>query len=195
MIEIVGALAFVASAVAILPQARRVLRTGETGGVSPDWAMLGAISTAAWTIYTALRGLWWATVADAIASASYLITVAALVRRAAVPRWWAAALWAGLFVAAATTGGLNLVGAVLSVAFVVQITPSIVVAFRSDEVDGISSATWMLVAFEGALWLAYGVGRNDNAVVAFGAIALLAGTTILLRVSVWSGERFSWWRA
>lgn len=182
-VEIVGGAAFIATAIAIAPQAWRVIRTGQTAGVSADWALLGAISTAVWTIYTGIRGLWWATIADAMASASYTVTLIALVRRSVEPRWIAGGLWAAVFVLAALVGGADAVGAALSFAFAVQIAPSVVLALRSDDHAGVSRSTWGLVSVEGALWMTYGAAKGDAAVIAFGTIALGAGITILLIVA------------
>lgn len=187
LVEVVGALALSATAVAVVPQIRRVVRTGTTAGVSPDWALLGAISTAGWTAYTALRGLWWTTAADALACGSYVVTLVVLARRSAPPRWLAGAAWAGLFPLAWVVGGLDLVGTLLSIAFLVQITPSLAVAYRHRALDGVSAPTWALIGAEGSLWLVYGAAKADAAVTAFGGIALAASGAMLARL--WSVRR------
>ena len=188
LVKLVGAAALLATAVAILPQARRILRVRSTAGVSPVWAILGAVSTATWVVYTALRGLWWATVADALSCAAYTTTVVMLARHGERPRLFAGALWLSVFMVAVGVGGLDGLGAVLAVAFLVQVLPSLWTAYRSSDLHGASLSTWMLTCAEGALWATYGAANNDRAVVAFGLVAFSASVLMCLRIR-WSDNR------
>ncbi len=179
---VVGAAALVVTAVTVIPQTLRILRRGSTAGVSPVWAMLGVVSTGAWTAYTAARGLWWATVADALSCVSYLSSVHALARHGESPRFTAGLAWLTVFVTAFLVAGLAGVGTVLAVAFVIQVAPSIWVAYRRTELQGASTATWFLTTSEGLLWLVYGLAEGDPAVIAFGVVATLAGTLMVGRI-------------
>jgi uncharacterized protein with PQ loop repeat len=178
----VGAAALVVTAIAVLPQTVRMIRVGSTAGVSPVWAMLGAVSTGIWTAYTAARGLWWATVADALSCLSYLSAVVVLARHGVGPRLGAGVLWLAVFVISYLAAGLGGVGTVLAFAFVVQVAPSIWTAYGSSDLLGASVVTWRLTLAEGLLWFAYGSAKGDAAVVAFGLFAAIAGVLMISRI-------------
>ena len=182
LIEVIGAAALIVTATAVLPQTVRMVRIRSTEGVSPLWAMLGAVSTAVWTAYTAARGLWWATAADALACLSYLSAVVVLARQGVPARLLAGAAWFAVFVLAFFVADLAGVGIVLSFAFIVQVSPSVWTAYRQDSLLGASQTTWVLTFCEGILWLAYGAVKGDLAVVAFGTIAAIAGALMVGRI-------------
>lgn len=189
LVEVVGATALVFTAVAVVPQIVRVARVRSTAGVSPTWAMLGLVSTGAWVVYTGARGLWWATVADSMSCLSYAATVAVLAAHGERPRVVAGAAWLSVFFVSFAVGGLPAMGAVLAVAFLIQVGPSIWTAYRSLDLHGASLTTWLLTAAEGALWGSYGLLHRDPAVVTFGTLAVLASALMAGRI-FWA-SRFS----
>jgi uncharacterized protein with PQ loop repeat len=189
--EFVGAAAMVVTAVAVLPQLVRILRVRSTAGVSPVWAMLGVVSTGAWTAYTAARGLWWATLADALSCLAYTAAVVVLARNGVRPRYVAGALWLCVFIVSYVVGGLSGVGAVLAVAFLIQVAPSIWTAYQSEDLRGASLGTWLLTCTEGALWGFYGLVKGDLAVLAFGLFAVFASLLMILRIRWWGRQRSS----
>jgi len=163
IVEVVGAGALVVTATAVIPQTVRMIKVRSTAGVSPVWAMLGAVSTGVWTAYTAARGLWWATVADSLACLSYLSSVIVLARHGVRPRIVAGVSWLGVFALAYTAADLAGVGTVLAFAFIVQVAPSIWTAYRSSDLLGVSIVTWRLTFAEGVLWFIYGWAKDDAA--------------------------------
>jgi len=183
VVEVVGAAALVVTAIAVIPQTARMIRTRSTAGVSPVWAMLGAVSTGVWTAYTAARGLWWATAADALACLSYVSAVVVLARHGVGPRLTAGALWLAVFVISYLAADLAGVGIVLAFAFIVQVAPSIWTAYRSGDLSGASIVTWRLTLAEGVLWFSYGWMKGDAAVVAFGLFAAIASVLMISRIS------------
>ncbi len=144
--------------------------------------MLGAVSTAVWTAYTAARGLWWATAADALSCVSYLSSVVVLARHGVRPRIEAGGLWLAIFVVSYLAADLAGVGTVLAFAFIVQVAPSIWTAYRSTDLLGASIVTWRLTLAEGVLRFAYGAAMGDAAVLTFGLIAAIAATLMILRI-------------
>ena len=57
--------------------------------------------------------------------------------------------------------------------------PQILVAFREDDLSGLSLGTWMLSVAEGLIWGSYALVQQDNAIIAFGIFQLLSGGTIV----------------
>lgn len=189
--EAAGAAALVVTAVAVLPQIARIVRVRSTAGVSPVWAMLGVVSTGAWVAYTGARGLWWATVADALSCLAYTATVVVLARNGVRPRYLAGMLWLSVFVLGFIAGGLSGLGVVLAFAFLVQVGPSIWTAYRTTDLLGASLGTWLLTLTEGVLWGFYGFVKSDLAVVAFGSLAVCASLLMVLRIRWWATRRRS----
>lgn len=183
--EFIGALALVVTSVAVAPQLIRIIRVRSTAGVSPLWAMLGAISNGGWVFYTAAHGLWWATVADALCCLSYVGTVIALARGGVRPRFFAGAIWLSVFVFGFAWEGMAGLGFVLASAFIVQVSPSLWTAYRSSDLRGASMGTWLLTFIEGALWGFYGFIKYDLAVVVFGTVAVIASLLMLARIFWW----------
>lgn len=165
--ELVGAAALVGTAVLVVPQTVRMIRVRSTAGVSAVWAMLGVVSTGAWTAYAGGRGLWWVMTADALACVGYLSSVYVLAQHGSSPDLAAGGAWLAVFTAAYLAAGLDGVGAVLSVAFVVQVAPSLWTAYRRSDLNGASALTWGMTMVEGALWFTYGTLVYDNAVTIY----------------------------
>jgi hypothetical protein len=182
---VLGAAALSVTAVVVVPQIVRLVRTGLTAGVSPSWTAIGAITTGAWTVYLGQRGLWWPATADLINCVSYAIAFGLLVRAGAHVgiAMTLAPAWLAVLVSAAALGGWAALGWVLSISYVVQVSPSVWTALRSTRVDGIAAGTWRLVLLEGLLWAPYAAIEGDAPLLSFALIAIAASTVILARVS------------
>ncbi|RLE17700.1 MAG: hypothetical protein DRJ50_13760, partial [Actinobacteria bacterium] len=98
------------------------------------------------------------------------------------PRVAAGSIWLGVFVVGYLIAGLDGVGAVLGFAFVVQVAPSIRMAYRQSNLLGSSILTWSLTLAEGVLWFSYGWIEGDAAVTMFGLLAFLAGALMVARL-------------
>jgi hypothetical protein len=72
------------------------------------------------------------------------------------------------------------IGTALTIAVVVQYTPAVLDAHRSETVSGISQSTWLLIGVNGSTWASYGVLVGDNAVAAYGVVLGAAAGAVLL---------------
>jgi uncharacterized protein with PQ loop repeat len=175
-----------------LPQLARVRRTGETAGVSWSWAALTSVNNAAWAGYFALSGFWTALVPAISATVLAGALTVMLARRAgAVPRRPAAlaVAWAALLVAAAALSGRAGLGAVLTAAFLLQVTPSVRTAFRAEDTSGIAAGTWLLIFGELLCWGVFGVYESDPRLIVLGATGVTASLLVLARVAGFRGPR------
>ena len=59
---------------------------------------------------------------------------------------------------------------------------------RSPTLGGVSSATWLIAWIESMLWLVYGVGIVDVALVVAGVVGVAMSSVILVKLAV-SGQR------
>jgi uncharacterized protein with PQ loop repeat len=168
-----------------LPQLARLHRTGEMAGVSWSWAALTSINNAAWAAYFALSGFWTALVPAISATVLAGALAVMLARRGAGFPRRAAALalaWAGLLTAAGLSGRAGL-GTALTVAFGVQVTPSVWTAYRADRTTGIATGTWLLILGELLCWGIFGIYQADPRLIALGATGVTASLLVLARVA------------
>ena len=167
-----------------LPQIRRLRTTHDTAGVSWSWATLTGLNNAAWLAYFTLERYWTALVPSS--SATLLAgTLAVLLtsRGRAKPRpALLIGAWAAMLVAAYLTAGRTGLGALLTAAFAVQVTPSIWTAYRTARPTGISSGTWLLILGELSCWLTFGLHTSDPRLIALGVTGVTASTLMLVRI-------------
>jgi hypothetical protein len=155
-------------------------------GVSWSWAALTSINNAAWAGYFALSGFWTALVpaisATVLAGA---LTVMLARRGAGFPRRPAALAlaWAGLLIAAVGLSGRAGLGTALTVAFVLQVTPSVWTAYRANRTTGIATGTWLLILGELACWGVFGIYQADPRLIVLGATGVTASLLVLARVA------------
>ena len=178
---------FVATAFAVpqfLPQILKLRATHNTAGLSWSWAALTAVNNAAWLAYFSLEHYWTALVPSSSATClagtlAVLLTCRGRVKRrpAVLVGTWAAMLGLAYLVAGRT--GL---GALLTVAFGVQVVPSIWTAYRTPCPTGISAGTWMLILGELCCWLTFGLYRSDPRLIALGITGVTASTLMLARI-------------
>ena len=167
-----------------LPQLARLRRTGETAGVSWSWAALTSINNAAWAGYFALSGFWTALV-PAISATVLAGTLAVmLARRAGFPRRPAALVlaWAALLIAGGLSGRAGL-GTALTVAFGLQVTPSVWTAYRADRTAGIATGTWLLIFGELLCWGVFGIYQADPRLIVLGTTGVTASLLVLARAA------------
>ena len=174
-----------------LPQLARLRRTGETAGVSWSWAALTSVNNAAWFGYFALSGFWTALIPAVSATVLAAALAVMLARRGTgVPRRPAALVvaWVALLILAAGLFGRAGLGTVLTVAFLLQVTPSVWTAFRAGDTTGVAAGTWLLIFGELLCWGVFGVHESDPRLIVLGATGVTASLLVLARVAVprWS---------
>jgi uncharacterized protein with PQ loop repeat len=187
MMDVLDYTPIVATAFAVpefVPQIRRLRVTRDTAGVSWSWATLTGLNNAAWMAYFTLERYWTALVPSS--SATFLAgTLAVLLtfRGRAKPR--SAVLigtWAAMLITAYLTAGRAGLGTLLTVAFTVQVAPSIWTAYRTARPTGISSGTWLLILGELSCWLVFGLYTSDPRLIALGVTGVMASTLMLARI-------------
>jgi uncharacterized protein with PQ loop repeat len=193
MARLLDYLPFAASAFAIpqfWPQIVKLRATADTAGVSWPWAALTSVNNVAWLAYFVLSHYWFALVPSISATTLAAVLAAMLGRRAHV-RLRSALLvscWPVVLVAGLAAGGRDALGALLTGAFVLQVTPSLWSAYRTRRPTGIARGTWMLVLGELSCWLAFGLHRSDPRLIALGCTGITAAVLMLARTSTTSAR-------
>ena len=167
-----------------LPQILKLRATRDTAGVSWSWATLTCLNNAAWIAYFALEHYWTALIPSS--SATVLSgTLAVLLSVRGQARLRPAILigtWAAMLVGAYLILGRTGLGAMLTAAFVVQVTPSIWTAYRTEHPTGISAGTWLLILGELSCWLTFGLHESDPRLITLGLTGVTASALMLARI-------------
>ena len=187
MTDLLGAAPIVAAGFAVpqfLPQIRKLLTTRDTAGVSPSWAALTSVNNAAWLAYFIMSRYWTALIPST--SATLLAgTLAVMLLRRRPPGARPTALigaWAITLAAAGAVAGQAGLGALLTAAFLLQVTPSVWTAYRTARPTGISSGTWLLILGELTYWMIFGLHAADPRLITLGASGIIVSTLILARI-------------
>jgi uncharacterized protein with PQ loop repeat len=169
--------------VTLIPQITKLWRTRNADGVSATWASLGAVSNAAWVAYLASQGLWLALPSTVSMSVFFGVTVGLIgwTGRSSVGPVLLGLLWGLALTLVGVIGGWASLGILLGVSFGVQAAPTVYTAFRTWAPRGISPGTWQLTFVEGILWLIYGLGYQDLAVIMFGILSSITAALVLGR--------------
>jgi uncharacterized protein with PQ loop repeat len=186
MVELLSWLPIAAAAFAVpqfVPQLLDVWRTGDTAGVSWSWAVLTSVGNGGWIGYFALSRLWTALVPAISATILAGVLAVLLGRHGGVPRrslaltlGWAATLILGWAIA----GRVGL-GTALTASFVLQVTPAVWTAYRTQRPTGISVGTWLLILAELFCWGVYGLDIGDPRLTVLGWTGVIAGLLMLAR--------------
>lgn len=167
-----------------LPQIIKVRGTDDTAGVSWTWATLTSVNNAAWFAYFALSGFWTALAPSSSATllAGALATMLVLRGQVKARPTMLISAWAALLIAGFAVAGRSGLGTLLTAAFVLQVTPAIWTAYRTDHPTGISRGTWMLVFGELSCWAIFGVHKSDPRLMILGSTGVAASVLMLARI-------------
>jgi len=174
-----------------LPQIIKLQGTDDAAGVSWSWATLTSVNNAAWLVYFAASGFWTALVPSSSATLLAGAIAAKLARRGQARAGPTAAItaWVALLIAAFTIAGRTGLGTLLTAAFVLQVTPSLWTAYRTDNPTGISRGTWMLIFGELSCWTTFGLHTVDPRLLILGITGITASAAMLARIRTTATER------
>jgi hypothetical protein len=167
-----------------VPQVVKLRGTGDTAGISWSWATLTSVNNAAWFGYFALSGFWAALVPATSATllAGTLSVMLALRGRARRRPALLIGAWTVLLLSGFGVAGRAGLGTLLTAAFVLQVTPSIWTAYRTECPMGLSRGTWLLIFGELSCWTAYGLHQADPRVTTLGITGVTASVLMLARI-------------
>jgi hypothetical protein len=167
-----------------VPQIVRLRRTGDIAGVSWSWATLTSVNNGAWIVYFALSRFWTALVPATSATTLAGLLAVMVARRQRRSRRGAMVIgaWACILTVALVVAGRRGLGSALTAAFILQVTPSVWTAYRTDRPTGISAGTWLLVLGELSCWTVYGFHRADPRLLVLGLTGIATSLLMLARV-------------
>jgi hypothetical protein len=83
---------------------------------------------------------------------------------------------------AGAVGGRAGLGALLTAAFLLQVTPSLWTAYRTERPTGISAGTWLLILGELTCWLTFGLHTADPRLITLGTSGIIVSALMLARI-------------
>ena len=90
--------------------------------------------------------------------------------------------WVALLLGAFTVAGRSGLGALLTAAFILQVTPSLWTAYRTTRLTGVAAGTWLLILGELWCWTIFGLHRSDPRLLTLGATGVTASALMLARI-------------
>lgn len=176
------------------PQASKLIRTGNTQGVSGVWAGVSITMNGWWLAYGLANGLWGLVPVSAVAAALYGVIIVAYLRstgRSAVPGVAFGALLLGMAPAPfLALGGWTLAGLAIGLCYGMQLVPAVVATCRTRALDGVAPSTWLMAWVESAIWLIYGLFVVDAALLAGGLTGAAMSSIILARLAMTGHQPF-----
>lgn len=176
-------LATAATLAFLIPQIVKLVRTGDSSGVSTTWPAIGLTANVGWFVYFVHQRLWASLAAPFGAVVGYVVTLWALARTGR-PLGLSAvrgAVFAITMVATALIGGWTALGILLGLSFGLMMLPSLWVAYRTPDPSGISPGTWWLGVVEAFLWGFYGWHHADAGILTFAVTAVVGSGAMLVR--------------
>jgi uncharacterized protein with PQ loop repeat len=167
-----------------LPQLRKLRATNDTAGVSWSWATLTSVNNAAWFAYFTASA-YWAALVPATSATLLAGTLALMLTRRGQARVRQAVLiasWVALLLAGVTVAGRTGLGALLTVAFILQVTPSLWTAYRTARLTGVAAGTWLLILGELSCWTIFGLHQSDPRLLTLGITGVTASALMLARI-------------
>ena len=167
-----------------LPQILKLRVTHDTAGVSWSWAALTGVNNVAWLAYFILEHYWTALIPSSSATLlAGTLAVLLTIRGQARPRpSLLISAWAAMLAGAYLLVGRAGLGALLTAAFAMQVTPSIWTAYRTERPTGISPGTWLLILGELSCWTTFGLYKSDPRLIALGVTGVTASALMLARI-------------
>jgi uncharacterized protein with PQ loop repeat len=167
----------------LIPQILKLVRTGDSEGVSTTWPALGFVTNVGWFAYVIAQAFWAAILAPLITFVSYAVTIWALRRTGRELRasYIRGLTWAALLILTTVLFGWDILGVVLGLSYGVMVAPSVWSAFKSADPSGVSPGTWWIGAAEASLWGYFGLYNRAAGIITFGVVGITASILMLYR--------------
>ena len=170
------------------PQARRLVRTRRTDGLSAVWAGVSISMNAWWVAYGVTNQLWGLVPVSAVGIVLYLVIATVftqVVGARAVPPLLLGLLVLGMVpLPVLLVAGWPAAGVAIGLCYGMQLAPAMVSACRSRDLSGVAAGTWIMAWVESAVWIVYGGVVLDAALLVGGVSGTFVASVILYRL--WS---------
>ncbi len=183
--SVLGFVGTIIGLVRAVPQLVRLLSARGAFGVSVDTAATSSIVSLGWAVYGLLTSQTYVVLATGSSGLIFaVITVMALRYGRSVREFRVAPLWLVVLLVTGFVFGTNVLGIVLALSALVSNIPQILVAYREDNLNGLSLGTWLLSLSDGLVWGTYALLQQDVSIIASGAFQSVTSALIVARILV-----------
>ncbi len=183
--SVLGFVGTIIGLVRAVPQLVRLLSARGAFGVSVDTAATSSIVSLGWAVYGLLTSQTYVVLATGSSGLIFaVITVMALRYGRSVREFRVAPLWLVVLLVTGFVFGTNVLGIVLALSALVSNIPQILVAYREDNLNGLSLGTWLLSLSDGLVWGTYALLQHDVSIIASGAFQSITSALIVARILV-----------
>lgn len=183
--SVLGFVGTIIGLVRAVPQLVRLLRARGAFGVSVDTAATSSIVSLGWAVYGLLTGQTYVVLATGSSGLIFaVITVMALRYGRSLREFRVAPLWLVVLLVTGFVFGTNVLGIVLALSALVSNIPQILVAYREDNLKGLSLGTWLLSLSDGLVWGTYALLQQDVSIIASGTFQSITSALIVARILV-----------
>ena len=174
-----------------VPQARKLLRTRRTDGVSVTWATVSASVNAWWGVYGVAIDDYSIVPVSVVAVVSYLVIAVGLIHFSptsaiglVLPAFGAVLVVSTIPLVALAFAEWTTAGIVLGALYGIQLLPAVIAVYRAADVSGVAAATWAIAFVEAALWGVYGFANVDVGLATLAGTGLVMSSLVLVRLVV-----------
>jgi len=165
--SILGLIGTVIDLTRATPQLARLIRARKAFGVSVDAAGTSFVVSLGWTAYGIITHQLFVTLASGIIAGSFfIITLIALRLGRNVNEFRVAPIWLGFLLVSGIFFGKAGLGLLLSVSALISNVPQIRVAYKEENLSGLSLGTWLLSLSAGLVWGFYAILQHDLTIIA-----------------------------
>lgn len=166
------------------PQLARLIRERTSFGVSVDTSGTSCFVSLGWTAYGIITSQPYVTLASGIMAGFFcIITLVALRQGRSAREFRIAPLWLAVLLISGISFGKTGLGLMLSISALISNVPQVRVAYKEQDLSGLSLGTWLLTLSAGLVWGFYAILQHDLTIVASAFFqSLTSGTIVALKI-------------
>lgn len=165
--SILGLIGTLIDLVRATPQLAHLLKARKSFGVSVDTSGTSCVVSLGWTTYGIITDQPYVTLASGIMAGFFFVTTLAALRFGRSAREFRIApVWFVVLFAAAIFFGKVGLGLMLSISALISNVPQIRVAYKEENLSGLSLGTWLLTLSGGLVWGLYAILQQDLTIIA-----------------------------
>lgn len=166
------------------PQLAHLLKARKSFGVSVDTSGTSCVVSLGWTTYGIITHQPYVTLASGIMAVFFfIITLVALRFGRSAREFRIAPIWFAVLFAATIFFGKVGLGLLLSISALISNVPQIRVAYKEENLSGLSLGTWLLSLSGGLVWGLYAILQQDLTIITSAFFqSVTSGIIIVLKV-------------
>ncbi|MBK9928108.1 MAG: hypothetical protein IPP66_22790 [Anaerolineales bacterium] len=178
--SILGSIGTMIDLIRSTPQLARLIRARKAFGVSVDATGTSCVVSLGWLAYGIITDQPFVTLASGIIAASFfIITLIALRLGRSINEFRVTPAWLGVLLVSGIFFGKVGLGLALSISALISNFPQVRVAYKEEDLSGLSLGTWLLNLSAGLIWGGYALLQHDLTIIAASFFQTTTSTIII----------------